>query len=252
MHLSFANPVFATLDVKSEAFTPGQYKLQAFDETYPALSALYFDISNASESSESAPQAMCAMTQCHHFAPLLGNVDSTAPVLVMFLPQAFEGFLPQLAAAEVDVHNWSAMDLSENLTYCSWSIKDAEACANWGVWLPAYLLEVLEREGDRQPPAELEEWVEFHPIIWVAGETVVVGQVCIDDVLRVQINATVMAARSHDPKALSTAQEIEAAQQHAANSTPWKGQLYTLAANDIWPRQHVVEPVAYDCRSWQG
>lgn len=255
MHLSSENLGLTTLNYSAAEFTPRQYKLHEFDEQYPALSALYFDISNTDE----VPQAMCAMTQCRNFAPLLGEIDSAAPVLVLFLPQSFERLLPQLAASQLRVHNWQAMDLSENITYCRWSIEDAAADAkdtdSLGVWLPEYLLEVLERDAGKKTSSlnvALEERVEFHPVIWVAGDTVVVSRLCIDNLLRIQINVCVLNARSHDPKALSTPEEVfDAQQQHAANPTPWRDRLYTLESNGFWPRQHVVEPAAYDCRAWQ-
>ena len=131
MPLPLTPPATDALHFASAQFAPSLYTRAHFDAHYPALAALQADLQGMDSDTGHVPQAMCAMTQCRNFAPLIGELGSTMPVLVFFLPQVFERFLPQLAMTEILVHNWTALDLSKNMTYCSWYVHENQVEIGW-------------------------------------------------------------------------------------------------------------------------
>lgn len=258
MPLPLTPPATDALHFASTQFAPSLYTRAQFDAHYPALAVLQADLQGVSSDNGQEPQAMCAMTQRRHFAPLIDELGSTMPVLVFFLPQAFERFLPQLVMTEILVHNWTALDLSKNMTYCSWYVHENQAEAKeaiyWGIWLPEHVYRAYEQESAAQsadPMAMIDGEAVLHPVIWVAGETVAVGSFWEDVWLQVQISLTERTAREHGPKCQTTDQQQADAKRQAANPAPWQHQMHTIASNGMWPRQHVIEPAAYDCRDWQ-
>lgn len=160
-------------------------------------------------------------------------------VVALMLPPEFEADLANFASNICGVFNHPTLSLAENRTYFGWQgrISDLDNSGRAlpaAVWVGAHELSGALGPSSKEELDERPQW-GWSPVVFVAGNTVVVGGFPVDVFEVGAFQAATVSAQGYMREDVYSDEEIEAAKQLAESDgdTPWYEQPYLVDGKHV-------------------
>lgn len=146
--------------------------------------------------------------------------------LVVFLPPDFESSLEALVNLAPVVRTHPDISLTSQTAYLSWSLPSVGNALPLTLWIQ---YEDIDKAFAEMPAATV---VPSLPLVFVAADSVVVGRLTLDDILRHRCHAAMLACEQ--PPTGFTQQELQKAEEKAKlySERPWLLMRYELRNGD--------------------